>query len=63
MSEYCHFLGNQTKPFFIFNPGVKTASNDYIAGKGSVLKVYMFIMWLNRFAKLVNVNSFFAVFF
>ena len=26
-----------------------------IAGNGRVLKVYMFIMWLKRFAKLVNV--------
>ena len=37
-------------------------SNNYIAGNGSVLKVYMFIKWLNRFAKLVNVNSFFCCF-
>ena len=39
-------------------------SNDYIEGHGSDLKVYTFILWcLNRFAKLVNFNSFFAVFF
>ena len=39
-----------------------STSNDNIAGNGSVLKVYMFIMWLNRFAKLVDVNSFFCCF-
>ena len=37
-------------------------SNDIIAGNGRVLKVYVFIMWLNRFAKLVHVNSFFCYF-
>ena len=40
----------------------EVTSNDDIAGIGSVLKVYMFIAWLNRFAKLVNVNSFFCCF-
>ena len=34
----------------------KVTTNDYISGNGSVLKVYMFIRWLSRFAKLVNVN-------
>ena len=29
------------------NPLTVTTSNDYIAGKGSVLKFYVFIMWLN----------------
>ena len=40
----------------------EVTSNDDIAGIGSVLKVYMFIVWLNRFAKLVNFNSFFCCF-
>ena len=30
----------------------KITSNDVIAGNGRVLKIYVFIMWLNRFAKL-----------
>ena len=29
-------------------------SNDYNEGNGSVLKVYMFIIWLYRFTKLIN---------
>ena len=41
----------------------KATSNDYIAGNGSILKVNMFIMWFNIFAKLVNVKPFSAVFF
>ena len=37
-------------------------ANYIIAGNGRDLKVYMFIMWLIGFAKLVNVNSFFCCF-
>ena len=39
----------------------KKTSNDIIAGNGRVLKVYVFIMWPNRFAKLVHGNSFFLL--
>ena len=42
---------------------IAKTSNVYISGNGSVLKVNMFMMWLNLFAKLVNVIPFFAVFF
>ena len=41
------------------NQKIAVTSNDFIAGNGRVLKVYVFIMWLNRFAKLVHLISFF----